>query len=130
MNARNVSMFVGGFILGATVVWAVKVLSRPPMDALIETGILRAPGMAVWYKSFRDKDDLFINEFHFRKLCGDAQNPCSPWMLAGVTHSDHPYPIEDVEVQEGGGNYLMQMPDGSSIKGTIDGSWLVEAPPK
>jgi hypothetical protein len=130
MKGRNISMFIAGFVLGAVAMWAVRAFTRPPMDELTETSILRAPGIAVWYKSFHDKDDAYLNEFHFRKLCGDAQKPCSPWLLAGVTHSDRPYPSKDVEVQEGGGNYLMQMPDGYSIKGSVEGPWTVEPPPK
>ncbi len=116
--------------MGAVVVWVAGVISRPPVDNLYETGILKASGISVWYKSFASEDGSFKNEFLYHKLCGDSQKPCSTWRLAGVTTSDRPYPAKDLELHEGGGSFLIQMPDGHAMKGSIEGAWVVEAPAK
>lgn len=130
MKARKISIFVAGIALGTVLCWLAKFFVTPPMDALTETSILKAPGIAVWYKSFEGKKGEFINEFHFRKLCGDEQHACSHWSLAGSTKSERPYPAKDIELNGGGDLYMVQMPDGHTLKGTVDGTWTVETPAK
>ena len=67
MRLRKFSIFVAGFAMGAVVVWVAGVISRPPIDNLYETGILNAPGIAVWYKSFASEDGSFKNELSIPK---------------------------------------------------------------